>query len=488
MNEEEIITLGLTNFRNKKVKFGIKKDDRRRHCYIIGKTGGGKTTLMENMIIDDILAGHGVGIIDPHGDFAEKLLEYIPKSRMDDVVYFNPADVDFPVGFNPLEQVTDEHRHLVSASMMGVFKKIWIDAWSARMEYILGNTILALLEYPGATLLGIMRMLGDKNYRNKIVSNLTDPVIKSFWTNEFAKYSQKFETEATAAIQNKVGQFISNPLIRNIIGQSHSSINMRRIMDEGKIFVANLSKGRIGEDNSALLGAMLITKMQLAAMSRVNIPEEERKDYYLYIDEFQNFSTDSFASILSEARKYRLSLILAHQYIAQLTTTGGSTVVRDAIFGNVGTLITFRIGAEDAEFLEREFAPYLTANDLVSLSKYNIYIKLMIDGLVSQPFSAETMPPNQRPEESFADVIIENNREKYARARASVSESIDKEFQGDVSQVEDRAQRRGEKSLSVLKTPRPQKEKKAPDTLALRNLLSKSLEHKEGEKTEETPE
>lgn len=471
---EEVTVVGLANFRNRKVKFGIKKDDRRRHCYIIGKTGGGKTTLLENMVIDDILAGHGVGVVDPHGDFAEKLLHFIPEERVNDVVYFNPADDEFPFGFNPLEKIGNEHRHLVAAGLMGVFKKIWIDAWSARMEYILGNTILALLEYPGSTLLGIMRMLADKEYRAQVVSKLTDPVIKSFWVNEFARYSQKFETEATAAIQNKVGQFVSNPLIRNIIGQSHSSLNLRKIMDEKQILIANLSKGRIGEDNSALLGAMLITKMQLAAMSRVDTLEEKREDFYLYIDEFQNFSTESFANILSEARKYRLNLILAHQYIAQLGS-GETTVVRDAIFGNVGTMIVFRIGAEDAEFLEKEFEPEFTAQDLVNLSKYNIYIKLMIDGLVSKPFSAETIPPYHRPEKTPIDLIIENNRAKYGASRAVVSANIDKEFQGvAATEIRTKVERRGERSLGEMLKP-DGKEKKSPDTAKLKELLNKSL-------------
>src|SRR3989338_6875654 len=286
--------------------------------------------------------------------------------------------MNFPIAFNPLEQVGTEYRHLVASGIMGVFKKIWVDMWSARMEYILNNTLLALLEYPGSTLLGIMRMLSDKDYRKKVVENLKDPVIKSFWVNEFARYSQKFETEATAAIQNKVGQLVSNPLIRNILGQPQSSIDIRKVMDEKKILIVNLSKGKIGEDNSALMGAMIITKLQLAAMSRVDIPENERNDFYLYVDEFQNFATDSFANILSEARKYRLCLVLAHQYITQMEEK-----VRDAVFGNVGTMTTFRVGAADAEFLEREFTPEFSANDLVNLSKYNIYLKLIIDWVSS---------------------------------------------------------------------------------------------------------
>src|SRR3989344_4482052 len=311
----DITIFGITNFRHQQKQFGIKLDDRRRHMYAIGKTGMGKTTLLENMAIADILAGRGIGFVDPHGESAEKLLDFVPENRIKDVVYFDPSDMNYPIAFNPLEQVGTEFRHLVASGIIGVFKKIWVDMWSARMEYILNNTLLALLEYPGSTLLGIMRMLSDKDYRKKVVDNLKDPVVKGFWVNEFAKYSQKFETEATAAIQNKVGQFVTNPLIRNILGQSHSSLDMRKVMDENKILIVNLSKGKIGEDNSALLGAMIITKLQLAAMSRVDISESARRDFYLYVDEFQNFATDSFANILSEARKYRLCLILAHQYI-----------------------------------------------------------------------------------------------------------------------------------------------------------------------------
>jgi len=427
-NNEEITFLGLTTFRNQRRKFGIKTDDRRRHIYIIGKTGMGKTALLENMVLQDIRDGRGISFIDPHGETAEKLLDFIPPNRINDVVYFNPADIDYPITFNVMEKVILESRHLVASGLMGVFKKIWPDVWSARMEYILNNTILALLEYPNSTLLGVNRMLADLEYRKKVVDKITDPVVKSFWVNEFARYTQRYETEATAAIQNKVGQFISNPLIRNIIGQVHSKIDMRKIMDEGKILIANLSKGRIGEDNSKLLGALLITKLQLAAMSRVDIPEEERRDFYLYVDEFQNFATESFADILSEARKYRLSLTLANQYVAQLeemTSIGKSTKVRDAIFGNVGTIITFRMGAEDAEFLEKEFAPELTAEDLVNLGKYNIYTRLMVEGVATRPFSAETLLPSPPPpEKSRREKIINASRERYGLPRKIVEEKI----------------------------------------------------------------
>lgn len=428
--KSEINFLGETTFRNQKKKFGIRIDDRRRHVYAVGKTGMGKTELILNMAIQDIHAGHGVGFIDPHGEAAERLLDFVPSNRVNDVVYFNPSDTDYPIAFNVMEKVSVEHRHLIAAGLMGVFKKIWPDVWSARMEYILNNSILALLEYPGATLLGVNRMLFDVDFRKKVVDKVTDPVVKSFWLQEYARYTQRYEVEATAAIQNKIGQFISNPLIRNIIGQVKTLIDMKKVMDEKKILIANISKGRIGEDNSRLLGALVITKLQLAAMSRVNIPEEERKDFYLYVDEFQNFATDAFINILSEARKYRLDLILANQYLGQLeemNPAGGQIAkVLDAVFGNVGTIICFRIGAEDSEFLEREFMPEFEANDLVNLAKYNVYLKLMVDGIAERPFSAQTLPPFEKPEASNREKIIKVSRERYGTPRKSVEEKITK--------------------------------------------------------------
>ncbi|MBZ9578378.1 type IV secretion system DNA-binding domain-containing protein [Patescibacteria group bacterium] len=415
----EITFFAETTFRNIRKKFGIKTDDRRRHIYIVGKTGMGKTVMMENMAIQDIKAGRGVGFIDPHGEAAERLLDFVPSNRINDVVYFNPADLDHPIAFNVMEKIGVEHRHLVASGLMGVFKKIWPDVWSARMEYILNNSILALLEYPNTTLLGINRMLADSEYRKKIIEKITDPVVKAFWVNEFARYTQRYEVEATAAIQNKVGQFISNPLIRNIIGQVKSKIDMRKIMDEGRILLVNLSKGKIGEDNSLLLGALLITKLQLAAMSRVDILEEKRKDFFLYVDEFQNFATESFVNILSEARKYRLALTLGHQYIAQMEESVG-----DAVFGNVGTMVSFRVGAEDAEYLEKEFIPEFTAADLVNLAKYNIYLKLMIDGIAGRPFSAETLSPFPKPKKTKKKEILKVSRERYGTKRKIVEDKI----------------------------------------------------------------
>lgn len=414
-----ITFFGETTFRNLRKKFGIKTDDRRRHVYMVGKTGMGKTVMLENMAIQDIKRGKGVGFIDPHGEAAEKLLDHIPAERIKDVIYFNPADLDYPIAFNIMEEVPPEQRHLVASGLMGVFKKIWPDVWSARMEYILNNCVLALLEYPGSTLLGINRMFADPDYRKKVVDKVSDPVIKSFWLNEFARYSQSYEVEATAAIQNKIGQFISASLVRNIIGQTESSIDMREAMDKEKILILNLSKGKVGEDNSKLIGALLVTKLQLAAMSRVNIPEEKRKDFYLYVDEFQNFATSSFINILSEARKYRLCLILGHQYISQLAEG-----VKEAVFGNVGTIVSFRVGADDADYLEKEFHPEFSAADLVNLGKYNTCIKLMIDGVTGRPFSAETLPPTPPLDESSRDKIIKVSREKYSTPRQLVEEKI----------------------------------------------------------------
>ncbi len=334
------------------------------------------------------------------------------------MVYFNPADIDFPIGFNILETVRPEHKHLVASGLMGVFKKIWPDVWSSRMEYILNNTLLALLDYPGTTLLGINRLLADADYRKRVVHNLKDPVVKAFWQNEFASYNDKYRQEAVAPIQNKIGQFLSASVIRNIVAQVKSRIDIREIMDNKKIFIMNLSKGRIGEDNSRLLGGMLITKLQLAAMERVDTPEVDRKDFFLYVDEFQNFATESFANILSEARKYRLDLTMAHQYMEQLDET-----VLAAVIGNVGSIITFRVGSTDAEILAKEFIPTFIEEDLVNLPKYHIYLKLMIDGIASRPFSALTLPPIAQTTHS-TDKVIRVTRERYAVPRDKIEDKI----------------------------------------------------------------
>lgn len=421
-DENRITYFGETDARNRRLKFGIRAKDRTKHVYVIGKTGMGKSTLLENMAVQDIQSGEGMAFIDPHGKTADLLLEYVPRDRIRDVIYIAPFDVDHPISFNVLESVDPAKRHLVTSGLMSTFKKIWEDAWSARMEYILTNTLLALLEAPNTTLLGVNRMLSDKEYRKEIVSHVQDPSVKAFWNKEFANYTERQAAEAVPAIQNKVGQFTANPLIRNMIGQPVSSFDFRQAMDQRKIIIINLSKGRIGDENMKLLGGLLVTKMYLAAMSRADVPDRVMKmlpNFYLFVDEFQNFANASFADILSEARKYKLNLTIAHQYVEQM-----DEVVRPAVFGNVGTMIVFRVGATDAEAFEQEFAPVFVIEDLVNLGFAQIYLKLMIDGLSSAPFSATTLPPIPHPETSYVQEIIESSREQFTRPRAEVEEII----------------------------------------------------------------
>jgi CxxC-x17-CxxC domain-containing protein len=423
---KDLTYIAKTNFRKGEVKFGIRRPDRRQHMYVIGKTGAGKTAFLKNMALQDIENGQGLAIIDPHGEFVEEILDNIPPHRLNDVVYFNPADMEHPVSFNIMEASDPKYKHLIASGLIGIFTKIWANVWSARMEYILANSILALLDTPGTTLLGIPRMLVDRDYRQKIINNLKDPVVKSFWVNEYEEWDSKYRNEAIAPVQNKVGQFLNVSFVRNIVGQGKNTIDIEDIMNNQKILLVNVSKGRIGEDNSAILGAMLITKIQLSAMERVRIPEDERKDFYLYVDEFQNFATDSFVNILSEARKYRLDLIIAHQYIGQLVTDT-STAVRDAVFGNVGTMITFRVGAADAEFLEQEYTPEFLQNDLIRLPNYNIYLKLMIDGIASRPFSAKTIAPVPVvTDPKLREEIIRISRSKYAHPVTFVEQEINR--------------------------------------------------------------
>lgn len=419
---EQITFFAKTDARGQQVPFGIKAKDRTKHVYVIGKTGMGKSTLLENMAVQDIKNGNGLAFIDPHGATAETLLNYIPEERMDDLLYFAPFDTAHPISFNVMEDVGPDKRHLVVSGLMSVFKKIWVDAWSARMEYILSNTLLALLEYPDSTLLGVNRMLSDKHYRKKVVDNIKDPAVKSFWVDEFANYNERYMQEAGDAIKNKIGQFTSNPLIRNIVGQPHSSFDLREVMDGQKILIANLSKGLVGESNANLLGSMLTTRIYLAAMSRADMTAEQIKqspNFYFYVDEFQSFANATFADILSEARKYKLNLTIAHQYIEQMEEE-----VRNAVFGNVGTIIAFRVGPFDAEILETIFTPKFLAADIVNLGFAQIYLSLMIDGIGSQPFSAVTLPPIAHESRSFKDVAIARSRERYAGTRAAVEAAI----------------------------------------------------------------
>ena len=382
----------------------------------------GKSALLENLAIQDINNGEGLCFIDPHGSTAEKLLDHIPEARVKDVIYFAPFDSEHPLGLNVLEQVAPDKRHLVANGLMAAFKKLFQDQFSARMEYILNNIILALLENENQTLLGVNRMLTDKEYRKFIVSNVTDPTVKDFWVNEYANYTDRFAAEAAPAIQNKVGQFVANPLIRNIIGQQKTSFDLREVMDSKKILIVNLSKGKVGESNANLIGSLLITKIYLAAMSRADVgPYELEKlpPFYFYVDEFQNFANESFASILSEARKYNLALTIAHQYVEQMTDE-----VKAAVFGNVGTMIAFRVGAADAEIFEKEFAPYFILDDIVNLAAYQIYLRLMIDGVGSKPFSAHTLSPIRQPDNSFAEAVIASSRLRYSKPVSHVEEEV----------------------------------------------------------------
>jgi energy-coupling factor transporter ATP-binding protein EcfA2 len=423
MDDPDRITyFAATDARGRRQPFGIKALDRARHMYVIGKTGMGKSTLLENMAIQDVRNGEGMAFIDPHGSAVEKLLEYIPANRVNDVVYFAPFDLEHPIAFNVMEDVGYDKRHLVVSGLMATFKKIWVDAWSARMEYILSNTLLALLEYPGATLLGVNRMYTDKAYRKKVIENVKDPVVKDFWVKEFNTYTDRYTQEATPAIQNKIGQFTSNPLIRNIIGQPHSSFDIRTLMDQRKILIINLSKGLVGDTNMKLLGSMITTRIFLGAMSRADLSPTELKKaprFYFYVDEFQNFANETFAEILSEARKYNLNLIIAHQYVEQMEEE-----VAAAVFGNVGTTVAFRVGPFDAEKLEVVFAPEFTPEDLVNLGFAQIYLTLMIDGIGSRPFSAITIPPIEPPPRTYREEVIAASRAQFSNARATVESVI----------------------------------------------------------------
>jgi len=416
----DLTFLAETDFRNRYRPFGIHHTDRRSHMYLVGKTGTGKSTLLKNLMVQDIRNGHGVGVIDPHGDLVEDILNHIPPSRTGDVVYFNPADLEFPIGFNILGSVAPDLRPLVADHVIAVMRNIWADSWGPRLEYILSNAVRALLEVEGSTLLAVPRMLSDQPYRARIVAQVKDPFIKHFWIEEYEKYPSDFQKEAIAPIQNKIGQFLTSRPIRHIVGQVKNKMEFRFMMDNSRIFLANLSKGKMGDSATSLLGSLLVTKMFLAALRRVDQPEEARKDFYLYIDECQNLATPIFASILSEARKYRLNLVLSHQYLAQL-----SPDILQAVLGNIGTLISFRLGAEDALTLAPEFTPEVSAQDLENTGKHQIYIKLAVNGLTSRPFSGRTLPPIVPQEnEDRRKIIIQASRQKYGTKREIIEDKI----------------------------------------------------------------
>ncbi len=418
-HDENISAFGLTNFRGINHQFGMYRRDRSRHVYIIGQTGAGKSGMLELFALSDVFYNQGYCIVDPHGDFATNNLRFVPESRINDVVYFNPADTEYPVAFNPLELSDPARKPNVSSEVIGVLKRMFGDSWGPRLEHILRYTLLALLDRPEATLLDISRMLTDKDFRKETLDYCRDVTVLQFWKHEFGQWNEKQVNESIAPVLNKVGAFTANPIIRNIIGQPKSSFDIRKIMDEGKILVVNLSKGLIGEDNAGILGAFIVTKVQLAAMSRSDIPDvADRRPFYLYVDEFQNFATDSFAVILSEARKYGLNLTVANQYISQMTDS-----VRDAVFGNVGTTISFRVSADDAPILSKQFEPTFEAQDLLQMNNRNFVISMIINGEKVPAFSATTLSLPTSPQDNF-DRIVEASRQGYARPRAVIEEEI----------------------------------------------------------------
>lgn len=421
-NERELSLFGVTNFRGTNTVFGANRVDRGRHIYVIGQTGTGKTGLLELLTLSDIFYDEGFCVIDPHGDYAQSMLRFIPRRRIQDVIYFNPSDTDYPIGFNPLEVTDPALKNHISSELVGVLKRMF-ESWGPRLEYILRYTILALLDYPESTMLDITRMLTERRFRDDVIKHIKDPVVKTFWVTEFASWNEKFAAEAVAPVLNKVGAFVANPMIRNIVGQTRSTFNIRKHMDDGKILIVNLSRGLVGEDNAAILGALMVTKIQLAAMSRANVPLDQRRSFYLYVDEFQNFATDSFAVILSEARKYGLNLTVANQYVSQM-----NPVVRDAVFGNVGSMVSFRVGADDASFLAKYFAPQFEPGDLMQLHNRYFVSTMTINGEKSPPFSGSTLnqPPTQA---DFSEEIIELSRRQFTSARHDVEERIGTKMQ-----------------------------------------------------------
>jgi hypothetical protein len=413
-DNDTITPIGITDFRQRKDVFGIRNNDRRSHIYVIGKTGTGKSTLLRNMLISDIHRGEGLALIDPHGDLADDILAYVPEARMEDVIYFNPADTEHPIAYNPMGEIRPEQRYLVASDLISIFKKIWPEYWGPRLEHILRYSLLTLLEYPGSTLLDLPRLLTDADFRETVLKSVKDRHVRDFWILQ----SGASKPETVSPILNKTGQLVASPYIRYILGQSQSAFDLRSVVDRGKILIVNLSKGKIGEDTSSFLGAMIVSSIMHAAASRADIPLLQRRPFHLYVDEVQNFLTLAFTDILSESRKYGLDLVLAHQYIAQLDEK-----VRSAVFGNVGTIISFRAGAEDAPFLAREFRPVFDMDDLMALHNYSIYLKLMIDGMVSKPFSAKTLP-SPCVKTSYRKEIVEFSRFKYGRARFEMEGEI----------------------------------------------------------------
>lgn len=418
--EPGVSAFGVTNYHGSFVPFGIRREDRRRHLYVVGKSGSGKSKLLELLIHTDMHAGHGVAVLDPHGDLVDAVLRYVPRNRIKDVVLFDPADTEFPIAFNPLQKVDEAYKMQLTIGFLDIFKKLFGDNWTYRLEHVLRYTTLALLDSPNTTVLSILKMLTDKNYRQKIVAHIQDNVVKSFWVSEFAAWSEKFDAEAITPLLNKVGQLVATNMIRNIIGQPITKFDIRDIMDNKKILLMKVSKGLLGEENSSLLGSMIITKMYQAAMSRADTAEEKRPDFYFYVDEFQNFATDTFYEILSEARKYHLNLTIAHQYMGQL-----SNKIRETVFGNVGSIISFRVGAEDAVVLEKEYNPSFKERDIINLGVREFYCKMSVAGEIREAFSGRTLDVPQVTDDCAKEIHVAS-RQKYAAPRKEVEENLKK--------------------------------------------------------------
>lgn len=417
--------LGTLAFRNEHRTFGIKQNDRRRHMAIIGKTGMGKSTLIQKLIASDMIAGRGVALIDPHGDLAEAVLDVVPKRRTNDVVLLDAGDRHFPPAFEPLRCGQGGDTSLIASGVVGAFKKLYGDSWGPRLEYILRNAVLALLDVEGTSLLSLMQLLNDRHYRERLVEQVRDPLVRSFWLDEFAAKNAKWQEEAVAPIQNKVGQFLSSPLLRSIVGQVPGRIDLRQIMDKQQILIVNLSKGRIGEDACTLLGSLLVSALQQAAMSRAELPESGRTDFYLFVDEFQTFATDSFATILSEARKYRLNLIVANQFLDQMEEG-----TRQAVFGNVGSMLCFQCGPTDAVVLSEQLAGDIEPSDLMALPQYHALCRLLVDGMPSKPFSMQTLPPLVPARDDRAATVRGVSRRRYARPLVQVTAQLDAQLAG----------------------------------------------------------
>lgn len=424
----DISFFGETNFHNTRVPFGILRTDRRRHLYTVGKSGSGKSKLLELLIKRDLESGQGVGVLDPHGDLVDNVLRMVPKERINDVVIFDPSDEKFPIAFNPLEEVPSALKMRVTIGFLEIFKKLFGSNWTDRLEHVLRYTVLALLDSPNTTVLSIMKMLTDKNYRQYIIKNIEDDVVKNFWVNEFAGWSEKFDAEAITPLLNKVGQFVATNMIRNIVGQPENKINFREIMDNKKILLMKVSKGMLGEENAGLMGAFAITKIYQAAMSRADTLEENRQDFYFYVDEFQNFATNTFDEILSEARKYRLNITLANQFLGQL-----SPKIKTTVFGNVGSMVSFRVGAEDASIFSGEYAPVFQPRDIINLGVREFYSKMSINGETTQPFSGRTLRLNFPPE-NYVQEIIKASREKYCLPVSKVQQILTSWEEGSLNQ------------------------------------------------------